>query len=161
MAYNSLGDLFTAIADAIRAKKGTSSTISAQNFPSQIASIESANYATKSVTLGSSNASISFPDLLGSPKFFVAILNQSSSIYTSSSNPTILAVYKTGTGSTKYALSMYQGSTTTKPATAARTSSYLAYSYDSGTSTLTITSSRTTSTPGSFADATYTLIYTY
>ena len=39
--YTSLGGLFTAIANAIRAKKGTTGTIVADNFPSEIESIAS------------------------------------------------------------------------------------------------------------------------
>ena len=39
MAYTTLNSLLTAIADAIRAKKGTTAQINAQNFPSEIASI--------------------------------------------------------------------------------------------------------------------------
>ena len=39
--YTSLGGLFTAIANAIRAKKGTTNTIVADNFPSEIESIAS------------------------------------------------------------------------------------------------------------------------
>ena len=39
--YTSLGGLFTAIANAIRAKKGTTDTIVADNFPSEIESIAS------------------------------------------------------------------------------------------------------------------------
>lgn len=40
MAYTTLNSLLTAIADAIRNKKGTTAQINAQNFPSEIASIE-------------------------------------------------------------------------------------------------------------------------
>lgn len=39
MAYTDLTSLLTAIANAIRAKKGTTAQINAQNFPSEIASI--------------------------------------------------------------------------------------------------------------------------
>lgn len=39
MAYTTLNSLLTAIADAIRNKKGTTAQINAQNFPSEIASI--------------------------------------------------------------------------------------------------------------------------
>ena len=39
--YTTLGGLFTAIANAIRAKKGTTDTIVADNFPSEIESIAS------------------------------------------------------------------------------------------------------------------------
>ena len=37
---NNLGDLLTDVANAIRKKKGTSGSINAQNFASEIASIE-------------------------------------------------------------------------------------------------------------------------
>lgn len=39
MAYTTLNSLLKAIANAIRAKKGTTAQINAQNFPSEIASI--------------------------------------------------------------------------------------------------------------------------
>lgn len=39
MAYTTLNSLLTAIANAIRAKKGTTAQINAQNFPSEIESI--------------------------------------------------------------------------------------------------------------------------
>ena len=39
MAYTTLNSLLTAIAEAIRSKKGTTVRINAQNFPSEIASI--------------------------------------------------------------------------------------------------------------------------
>lgn len=43
MAYTTLNSLLTAIANAIRAKKGTTAQINAQNFPSEIASISTAS----------------------------------------------------------------------------------------------------------------------
>lgn len=54
MAYTDLTSLLKAIADAIRAKKGTTAQINAQNFPSEIASIETSvksQTVTKTVTL--------------------------------------------------------------------------------------------------------------
>ena len=48
--YTSLGGLFTAIANAIRAKKGTTDTIVADNFPSEIESIaDSCNNLARSI----------------------------------------------------------------------------------------------------------------
>lgn len=43
MAYTTLNSLLTAIAEAIRSKKGTTAQINAQNFPSEIASISTAS----------------------------------------------------------------------------------------------------------------------
>lgn len=43
MAYTTLNSLLTAIADAIRNKKGTTAQINAQNFPSEIASISTSS----------------------------------------------------------------------------------------------------------------------
>lgn len=43
MAYTTLNSLLTAIANAIRAKKGTTAQINAQNFPSEIESISTAS----------------------------------------------------------------------------------------------------------------------
>lgn len=40
MAYTTLNSLLTAIANAIRSKKGTTETINAQNFPTEILSIQ-------------------------------------------------------------------------------------------------------------------------
>lgn len=54
MAYTTLNSLLTAIAEAIRNKKGTTAQINAQNFPSEIASIETSvksQTVTKTVTL--------------------------------------------------------------------------------------------------------------
>ena len=48
--YNTLGELFSAIANAIRAKKNTTGTIVADNFPSEIESIEVAKLQSKTVT---------------------------------------------------------------------------------------------------------------
>lgn len=57
MAYTTLNSLLTAIANAIRAKKGTTAQINAQNFPSEIASISTGikiktQTVTKTVSLG-------------------------------------------------------------------------------------------------------------
>ena len=63
MAYTDLTSLLKAIADAIRAKKGTTAQINAQNFPSEIASISTSldsmliatsnsNTVTKSIRSG-------------------------------------------------------------------------------------------------------------
>ena len=57
MAYTDLTSLLKAIANAIRAKKGTTATINAQNFPSEIASISTGitiktQTVTKTVSLG-------------------------------------------------------------------------------------------------------------
>lgn len=63
MAYTTLNSLLTAIANAIRAKKGTTAQINAQNFPSEIASISTSldsmliatsnsNTVTKSIRSG-------------------------------------------------------------------------------------------------------------
>jgi len=46
MSYTNLADLFEAIADAIRAKKGTSALINPQDFPSEILSIPSGGGST-------------------------------------------------------------------------------------------------------------------
>lgn len=43
MAYTTLNSLLTAIAEAIRNKKGTTAQINAQNFPSEIASISTSS----------------------------------------------------------------------------------------------------------------------
>lgn len=54
MAYTTLNSLLTAIAEAIRSKKGTTAKINAQNFPSEIAGIETSvksQTVTKTVTL--------------------------------------------------------------------------------------------------------------
>lgn len=46
MAYTTLNSLLTAIAEAIRNKKGTTATINAQNFPSEIDSLNVAPQKT-------------------------------------------------------------------------------------------------------------------
>lgn len=63
MAYTTLNSLLTAIAEAIRSKKGTTGKINAQNFPGEIASISTSldsmliatsnsNTVTKSIRSG-------------------------------------------------------------------------------------------------------------
>lgn len=47
---NNLGDFLTSVADAIRMKKGTSSPINAQDFPSEIESIQSGGVEEKDVS---------------------------------------------------------------------------------------------------------------
>ena len=54
--YNTLTGLLSAIANAIRAKKGTNAQINAQNFPSEIASIKTevkSQTVKKTVSIGS------------------------------------------------------------------------------------------------------------
>jgi hypothetical protein len=48
--HSSFGELFKAIADAIRAKNGTTGTIIADNFPEEIAKINTARLQTKTVS---------------------------------------------------------------------------------------------------------------
>ena len=58
--HTTLASLFTAIANAIRAKKGTSATIVADDFPTEIASIPSTSYtliASKEVTTSTTSTS--------------------------------------------------------------------------------------------------------
>lgn len=43
--YSNLAEFLTAIADEIRAKKGTTEAIVAEDFPSEIANINSCSYA--------------------------------------------------------------------------------------------------------------------
>lgn len=159
MAYTSLTDLFTAIADSIRAKRGTSTIISAQNFPSQINAIPTATIATKSVTPTSASTSISFSGLGGSPKVFAVILDQSTVVANSStSSRKIAAAYKLGANGSQYAISFYHSSSGARLSRSS--SSTITSSYDSSTATFTITSSSSTN-PGQFLNATYTLIYAY
>ena len=53
MAYTTLNSLLTAIAEAIRSKKGTTARINAQNFPSEIASIST---SLESMLIATSNS---------------------------------------------------------------------------------------------------------
>ncbi len=56
MAYTTLNSLLTAIAEAIRSKKGTTAQINAQNFPSEIESISaSLDRDAVNISKGSSN----------------------------------------------------------------------------------------------------------
>ena len=57
-----LTQLFTNIANAIRNKKGTSSTIIAENFPSEINSIVTPNLQTKSVNITQNGTTTITPD---------------------------------------------------------------------------------------------------
>ena len=60
--YTSLGGLFTAIANAIRAKKGTTDTIVADNFPSEIESIASQPSLQSKTVSPSTDAQTITPD---------------------------------------------------------------------------------------------------
>ena len=60
--YTSLGGLFTAIANAIRAKKGTTDTIVADNFPSEIESIASQPSLQSKTVSPSTSAQTITPD---------------------------------------------------------------------------------------------------
>lgn len=60
--YTSLGGLFTAIANAIRAKKGTTGTIVADNFPSEIESIASQPLLQSKTVSPSTDAQTITPD---------------------------------------------------------------------------------------------------
>jgi hypothetical protein len=53
--HTNLTSLFTAIADAIRAKKGTTGTIVADNFPEEIASIQSGGFTIETGIISGSN----------------------------------------------------------------------------------------------------------
>jgi hypothetical protein len=87
--YANLASLFTAIADAIRAKKGTSGAIIADNFPDEIAGIEAVKY----VTIGSLPVgSIISLDINGEPRNFIVVHqgNPDTSIYDKSCDGTWL-----------------------------------------------------------------------
>ena len=60
--YTTLGGLFTAIANAIRAKKGTTDTIVADNFPSEIESIASQSSLQSKTVSPSTAAQTITPD---------------------------------------------------------------------------------------------------
>lgn len=68
MAYTTLNSLLTAIADAIRNKKGTTAQINAQNFPSEIASISTSStivekfYKTVPMTSAGQYATVTIPE---------------------------------------------------------------------------------------------------
>ena len=59
--YNTLGELFTAIANAIRAKKGGSDEIVADNFPEEIGNIEIPELQSKTVSPTTSDQTVT-PD---------------------------------------------------------------------------------------------------
>lgn len=67
--HTSLASLFTDIADAIRARTGGSTQITADDFPTAIAAIPSFNVA-KTTATGSGLRSISFSNLPGQPLLF-------------------------------------------------------------------------------------------
>lgn len=74
MAHTTLASLFTDIANAIRAKKGTTAQIVADNFPSEIASISGSSYTklgetTLTVSTTSTSAASAGTLALGSSAF--------------------------------------------------------------------------------------------
>ena len=158
MAYTSLTDLFTAIANSIRTKRGTTAAISAQNFPSQINAITSVTVAYTDATLSSDSASISFTGLLGTPKQFEVHFFQSSAsgYITNTNGPRIAACIKyLATGTTVYTLSVNVSSSNNR---ARLTRSGVSMSYSDGTITFT---SNDTSNAGKFITGTYRLLYAY
>lgn len=73
--YTTLGTLFTAIANAIRAKTGSSATIKADDFPTAISNIPSGKFYQGTVTINSGARTISFStgvDFTTACKFIIA-----------------------------------------------------------------------------------------
>ena len=56
--HSSFGELFKAIADAIRAKNGTTASIIADNFPDEIAKIDTAKLQAKTVASSTSTQTV-------------------------------------------------------------------------------------------------------
>ena len=73
--YATLGTLFTAIANAIRAKTGSSATIKADDFPTAISNIPSGKFYQGLVTISASARTIAFTtgiDFTSACKFIIA-----------------------------------------------------------------------------------------
>ena len=158
MAYASLTDLFTAIANSIRAKRGTTAAITAQNFPSQIDAITTFQFGYKDATLSSDSSSISFTGLSGSPKQFAVMFCQSSnSGYISSSYYRIAAVIKQTSSTTVYTLYVKPASSNNRAKLGRSTA--ITSSYNDGT--FTLSGGASTSSPGQFLTGTYRLFYAY
>ena len=145
--YSSLTALFTGIADAIRAKTGSSEQIVADDFPTAIAAISTKTLVQTTVSM-SNSATKSINGLLGKPLFFVLLapaISQTTTSYItaawSSSDTAMSFHYVNMATSTKWEL--------TKDTTGA-------WSYSNGT--LSVNSQNTYR---KFVSGTYTLVYVY
>lgn len=161
MAYTSLSALFTDIANAIRAKLGTSAAISADDFPSQISAIAtgSVQFATATVA-GNDTISIDFTGLLGEPKMYVVTATTSGANLSDTSKKYIVATCftgTTGTGSHWGAVNRYQSSNW--QIRYSTTSAYWNHTYSNGT--LTVTSGSASNAGVFFKNQTYKLFYAY
>ena len=81
--HTSLASLFSDIADAIRAKTGSSDQIVADNFPTAIADIPTGTIDSVTATPSTNVGSLSF-QVAGEPKAFVCNIDGSSDIVTNS-----------------------------------------------------------------------------
>lgn len=145
MAHTSLASLFSDIADAIRAKTGSSSTIVADNFPSAIAAISTGASATATQTVAdyAYETSLSF-SVAGTPQKWACILTSRGS---SSGYGTFLiaALYD---GSNVYTLAYANGLST---------SVSVSQSYSNGTLTLSTSSASV----GMWMSGSWKLLYMY
>lgn len=152
MAYTSIASFCSDIADAIRAQTGGSSPIAAEDFPTAIAGISTANVETATAQ-PTSTSSIKFTGLNGSPKMFCITLDSSST--GSFSNARRIAAI-IGYGTTTYGIYASQSS---RSAYVYWNNSYYEWTYSGGTLTATCSS---TSSGGSFVTSkTYRLVYVY
>ena len=131
-SYNSLPALFTAIADAIRARSGDSSSIVAADFPTAISAMPTGLTLASPVTAQrSGNLTIAFSDLAAEPQFFVL---------------SAAGFANTSSGDWRVALVIYDG-TNTEGASVYYRSDQASWqiqttytkSWNSGTNTLTVT----------------------
>ena len=143
MAHTTLTSLFSDIADAIRAKTGSSAAIVADNFPSAIAAISTGTVATatKEVSGSGNTREITFT-VSGDPQAWSCMLTTAAQAY----------------GSMYYVAAQYDGTTVnawTKSGT--YYSDVMTSSYSNGTLTITIPSSNYSY----WHNGTWSLIYTY
>lgn len=142
MAHTSLTSLFSDIADAIRAKTGSSATIVADNFPAAIANISAGTVATATQTISGSNSLTITFSVSGEPQAWAIMLTTAGSVY----------------GSGYYVAAQYDGITVnawTKDGSFLN--SGITSSYENGA--LTITAAQ--SNYKYWHNGTWSLIYTY
>ena len=154
--YTALPSLFSAIANAIRGKTGSSAQMVADEFPEEIAAIPGARMATATASPGSGTSlSLSFSGLQGEPKMF-GVRAPANTITTSYSYRRVIFVGYDGTAD-MFGVSG-KGPTGGSSMNLYSTGSRFSFTYNNGT--LTITSSGST-TGGYFVNGNYTLMYAY
>ena len=115
MSYSNLTDLFTDIADAIRAKTGGSGTIAAEDFPTEIAAIPSGGGGGGFVTGVTRNSATKLTFATDGKAAYFVVYEADSSYVAPSSNGTYYGIYVIYDGETCYCLTLYRATSASQP----------------------------------------------